>query len=215
MDMKRSALIMAGVGLLAVAGSASAVPTTVTDTVTFSADGASPSGALVDSGIGNVNPIQPPQSGDTAPVFDFISWIHHYTPPAGMSVLGGTLTLTFSDDEQDVPGDPQTGAGGDPSTLEVASVEHNDTFLSDGFGPELQPFGEIDSGQYQFQLDPSMLSGDSFGVTVTSHNGDFSLDQSSLSVNYAANAVPEPTTVLLLGGGLAGMGFAGRRRRKA
>jgi len=100
-------------------------------------------------------------------------------------------------------------------TLDVRDDSHTDrtdsvTITFDG---QNQGIFEIDFGDLAFTLDVTLLQSDGeLQVTFTREVGDFLFRQSTL-VAEGTTATPEPSTVLLLGSGLAGMVALGTRRR--
>ena len=166
---------------------AHAAPITFTDTTLFTATGTTASEDLQSYGWGDVNKLDG--------TLDYVYWKHLFTfaPPAG-EILNATLRIYLRDDERDTIWNP--------STWEFAfgASETGDW-----------DFGGVDTGSYAYGVGVSYLLDGAFGVKVASALGDFYIDKSELEVTY--EPVPEPSTVLLFGGGLLALGYFGRRRR--
>ena len=163
---------------------------TLIDTTKFTAGGTVASEDYNSHGWGAVNYLE----GSS----DYVSWTHHYefTPPAE-EVINGSLTLWLEDDSKR---DPFEFAFG---------------WAEDG----TWGFGEVDTNDYTYDINASYLDDGSFSVVLASLWGDFYIDKSVLEIIYnpsdpnAASApVPEPATMLLLGSGLIGVSFVGRKK---
>lgn len=169
--------------IMCMIGSSWASTITFTDTTLFDACGTTPAGDLIDYGGSDVDKLE--GSGD------YVIWAHNFTysPPLNY-LISGVLRLYLRDDADD----------------RRFEGEYGILLGEDG----LFIIGEIDTGIYPFNLDINYLSDGVFGVALGSLAGDFFIDRSDLTVEYAP--VPEPATILLVSGGL--FGLAGIRRRK-
>jgi hypothetical protein len=182
--MKR--IIFTLIATIMLSGFAYATPITLTDITEFSANGTDSPEDLVDYGWGDVNRLDG--------LSDYVSWKHQFTfqPPA-REIVRGTLKIYLADDAQDCWLLPWEFAFG---------------YAEDG----TWDLGEVDTGSYKYGIDVSFLEDGEFDVTVASLWGDFIILKSELEIRY--EPVPEPSTLLLLGGGLLGLGYLGSRRRR-
>jgi len=166
--------------------SSDATPITFIDTTFFNPTGTNPLEDYVRHGRGTVNKLDG--------ILDYVTWIHHFdfVPPAE-EVTAGKLTVWLKDDAEDPWWFPCEYAFG---------------WAEDG----TWDLGEVDTGDYSYNVTASYLEDGKFQIVLGSLGGDFYIDRSDLKVTY--NPVPEPGTLLLLGSGLLGLAGYGFKRKK-
>ena len=143
-----------------------------------------------------------------------------YTPPGGYYFLNNYgETFTFYHDITDNGFLPAsytiTSADIDLKFYDDNSFDsaENVSFTFDGSGYGTQ---EIDTGTIHFLINPQLLQNDGkVEVKLTSISGDVYFEKSTLTAQATPTATPEPGSLLLLGSGLSGLGFIGRRRFRA
>jgi PEP-CTERM motif len=90
-----------------------------------------------------------------------------------------------------------TFGDGTTTNLELAAASYND-----------RAFFAVTSDKLVATMDIGFANGQ------TTQNGSFGQDNLTIGAVGGATVVPEPSTVVLLAAGLAGLGFAGRARRQ-
>lgn len=184
--MKKICALVIGVGL-ALAGPLFAAPITVQNTVAFSAQGITSTGdgtgTLLGYGGSSVNRLD--KCGD------YVKWSQAFVfdPPADNSTVQGKLTLFLRDD----------------STSWLDGSEWAIGWTNTGS----MACGEVDTGNYSYKVG---LDNGKLIVTLASALGDFYIDKAVLDVSYSPAPVPEPSTLLLLGVGMLGVGIFSRKR---
>lgn len=176
--------------------SATAVPLTFTDTSVFSAtdvtDAADGSSDLDVYGRGDVNFLSTSDAQALIGDYDYVAWTHHFEfAPAAGSILDGSVSLSIRDD-YDVSYDAEFALG----------------LAEDG----TWGVGEVNTGNYDFNVSAAFLADGQFSLVVASLLGDFYIDQSALTITYEPLmdvAVPEPSGIAMLGFGLLLLSFMG------
>jgi hypothetical protein len=125
--------------------------------------------------------------------------------PGDLIIPPSTLYITFSDDEAD----------GGLNTYEFASL------TTDGLPQFFNVLNEVNPGTESFTAGvwASIIGDHRLVVNIASTRGDFEVTNLELSGVYCdltpsstTSSVPEPATLMLLGSGLLGLGFFGRRK---
>lgn len=172
------------------AGTVYALPVTLTDVTGFTATGTDPPEDYFAHRVGDVNRLD---------YFnDYVKWTHHFDLDPYTEIYSGTLTLALRDDGGWLDG-PELGFG----WTEGGTWD----------------FGEVDTGEYSYDVNVAFLEDGEFNISLASLGGDFFIGSSTLTINYetvnSTAPVPEPATMLLLGSGIIGLAGFGRCRRKS
>lgn len=146
------------------------------------------------------------------------TWQHQYTLPQGDIIVGAILTVVSIDIEDGGACDGDGPAGCD-TLLFLDGLEVIGAFDST-FTPDLSSSGFIPPNTTVFTLEQeffSLLEDGTVDVVLnpsagTTRNDKIWLDYAELQIETAP--IPEPSTMLLLGSGLAGLGFFRRRRKQ-
>jgi len=201
--MGKVIMMMFTVLLLALGLAHPASAAILTDTTKFTATGTTDAGGVAN---GDLDGYGGPSVNWLSGTGDYVAWTHHYVfDPPSQNILSGSLALTFFDDETD-------GKWWQVSTFELGIGRGEDWTID---------FGEVDTETYTYSLNIAYLGDGSYSAKVMSLWGDFGINQSVLTITYNPvpvngnnNAVPEPSTILLLGSGLLGVAVLGGKRSK-
>lgn len=177
--------------LLGISGTANAGPIDLTNTVTFTKTGTS-TGVPVSWGYGDANILDG--------LGDYLTWTHEFTfdPPAA-SILSATLTITFIDDEEDVP-----------SFFNINGTREYVAGLGEDWTWDI---GEINKGSYPYSVNVAYLADGKFNVSLLDISGDVQVANSVLDIKY--NPVPDSgSAALLLGLGVGGIALFSRKFRQ-
>ena len=188
--MKRIAAITIFVWSIGYIGSALASPLTIVDTVEFDSAG-------IITSAGDTTPATLHDFGGDSANFitgfgDYLWWTHDFAYDySSVNVISGVLSVALED-------------------VDLSCIKQEYAFGITDSG--VLAAGEVDSRIYEYSINASSLIDGSLSVAVFGLSGDFKVVKSTLRVKYDAAPVPEPTTMLLFGTGLAGLAAMSRRR---